>query len=47
VVGFHLLLQQVMAITLVASVTSRIVFLTVAGIEQLVRGRRSRANLEA
>jgi hypothetical protein len=36
-----------MAITLVASVTSIIAFLTVAGIERLVRGRRSRANLEA
>jgi hypothetical protein len=40
------LLQQVMAITLVASITSIIVFLTVAGIERLVLGRRSRANLE-
>jgi hypothetical protein len=39
------LLQQIMAITLVASVTSIIVFLTVAGIERPVRGRRSRANL--
>jgi hypothetical protein len=41
------LLHQVMAITLVASVTSIIVFLTVAGIERLVRGCRSRANREA
>jgi hypothetical protein len=36
-----------MAITLVTSVTSIIVFLTMAGIERLVRGRRCRAYLEA